>query len=128
MYNMLRVGNAGWLGLVQVLNYGIPILTLPVVTRALGPSIFGIVATITAYTGYVGLLINYGFNFTGPRRVSPLRDPIPTLSGFISAILFGQLMLTVIACAAFLIVLHFVQIDSTYRRTHCSFMERRQNS
>jgi PST family polysaccharide transporter len=114
---MLRVivGNAGWLGLVQILNYGIPVLTLPVVTRAFGPDTFGMVASITAYAAYVGLLINYGYNYTGPRRISPLRGDIPALSGFISEILTGQLMLAVVASATFIGIAHFAPIDSTYR-------------
>ena len=114
---MLRViiNNASWLGLIQMLNYGLPILTLPVVTRAFGPSIFGIIATITAYSAYVGLVINYGFNYTGPRIVSLVRDDTMALSERISEILTGQLTLTIVASGIFITVLGFVGVDRSFK-------------
>jgi PST family polysaccharide transporter len=112
------VGNAGWLGLTQILNYGVPLVTLPLVTRAFGPGVFGIIATITAYAAYVGLLINYGFNYTGPRKVSLLRGDLQELSGFVSAVMVGQLVLAAVASATFMIALLLVRVDPVYK-TFC---------
>jgi PST family polysaccharide transporter len=114
---MLRaiIGNASWLGLIQMLNYGVPILTLPVVTRAFGPSVFGSIATVTAYAAYVGLVINYGFNYTGPRTVSLVRDSTATLSERISDILSGQVALAAVASCIFLVVLQFTRLDDAYK-------------
>src|SRR5689334_21764736 len=78
---MLRTiaGNATWLGLIQLLNYGIPILTLPVVARAFGPKTYGVLAVLNAYAAYVGLVVVYGFNLTGPRSVSTQRSDLNAL-------------------------------------------------
>lgn len=85
--------NAGWLGLIQALNYLIPLLILPVVTRAFGPNLFGILSTFNAYGAYVAVIVGYGFELTGLRSIS--RSHVDTLK--LSKIVFN------IACAQFLL-------------------------
>ena len=104
--------NAGWLALVQVLNLGIPIITLPIIARAFGPTTFGVLALISAYAAYPGLAINYGFNLTGPRIVSRLRTDIAGLSKQLSAILFAQFLLGTIASAMFFLLLSATSLTS----------------
>lgn len=87
------IQNAAWLGLIQVLSYILPLLTLPVVTRAFGPGIFGVVATFMAYAGYVGLVMNFGYNYTGPRSVSRLHNMPGELSRSVSAVISSQVVL-----------------------------------
>jgi hypothetical protein len=40
--------SAGWLGLIQLVSYAIPLLTLPIIARAFGPETFGMPAIATA--------------------------------------------------------------------------------
>jgi PST family polysaccharide transporter len=87
------VKNAGWLGLIQILNYVLPLLTLPVVTRAFGPILFGILAAFNAYGRYVAVIVGYGFDFTGLRDISRSREDVFTLSRTVSAILSAQILL-----------------------------------
>lgn len=107
--------NASWLVLVQVLNFGIPIITLPIVARAFGPMTFGVLALISAYAAYVGLAIKYGFDLTGPRMVSRLRTDIAGLSKQLSAILFAQFILGTIASAIFLLFLSATSLTPDFR-------------
>jgi PST family polysaccharide transporter len=93
--------NAAWLGVIQALNYAVPIFTLPVVVRAFGPELFGAIAAITAYATYAGLVISYGFSLSGPRIVSRLRDNPSRLSENIGQILLAQSLLGVATTAAF---------------------------
>ncbi len=66
------VRNAGWLGLVHGLNYAVPIVTVPVVARALGPNTYGILATFYAFCGLCRkvVLTVFGFNISGPRAIA----------------------------------------------------------
>ncbi len=95
------VKNAVWLGIIQALNYAVPLLTLPVIVRAFGPELFGSIAAITAYATYVGLIISYGFSLTGPRIVSRLRDDPAKLSKNVGQILVAQSLLGIAATVVF---------------------------
>ena len=108
------VENAGWIGLVQILNYLVPLFTLPVITRALGPHLYGSVATMTAYAGYAGLLVSYGFNFSGMRSVAQTRDRPQDMLREISAAIGAQFVLAAIAVVLFLIALFSLSPDRSY--------------
>lgn len=99
------VKNASWLGLIQILNYLVPFLTLPVVTRAFGPTLYGILAALNAYAAYVTVIVQYGFDFTGVRAIAHTRTDISTLSKTVSTIFCAQLLLGAVALAGFFVAL-----------------------
>jgi polysaccharide transporter, PST family len=99
------VKNAGWLGLIQILNYLIPFLTLPVVTRAFGPTVFGILATLNAYAAYISVIVQYGFDFTGVRAIARSNTDIVKLSETVSTIFGAQILLGAVALAVFFVAL-----------------------
>jgi polysaccharide transporter, PST family len=99
------VKNAGWLGLIQIFNYLIPFLTLPVVTRAFGPTVYGILATFNAYAAYVSVIVQYGFDFTGVRAIAHSNADIFRLSETVSTIFGAQILLGAVALAAFFVAL-----------------------
>ena len=109
------ITNAGWLAIIQALNYVLPALTLPVVTRAFGPSIFGSLATITAFAAYVGLVASFGLKLSGPRLVVRLRKRPDELSDALSVVVGMQTSLGLIAAAVFMIVLFSVAGKADYR-------------
>jgi PST family polysaccharide transporter len=84
--------DAAWLGVIQILNFGLPLLTVPVAARAFGPVTFGILATITAYSAYAGLVSGFGFHFSGPRILGLLHRDKPALSKAIGEI-YGAISL-----------------------------------
>ena len=102
------VKNAGWLGLIQILNYLIPFLTLPVVTRAFGPTIYGILAAFNAYAAYVTVIVQYGFDFTGVRAIARSHTDIFMLSETVSTIFGAQILLGVVALAGFSVALPII--------------------
>lgn len=59
---------------VQAANYAIPLLTLPCLTRALGPGGFGRLGFCLAFNAYFTLLADYGFNFSATQEISRQRD------------------------------------------------------
>jgi PST family polysaccharide transporter len=93
------------LGLIQILNYLVPFLTLPVVTRAFGPTIYGILATFNAYAAYVSVIVQYGFDFTGVRAIARSHADICILSKTVSTIFGAQILLGAVALASFLAAL-----------------------
>lgn len=62
--------NIAALYVVQFTNYLVPLLTLPWLTRALGPEGFGRYSFCLAVNGYFVLLADYGFNLSATREIA----------------------------------------------------------
>ena len=62
------------LGVLQVANYLIPFIVLPVISRILGASLFGSVSYAQNIVSYLTLLINFGFEYSATRQISIARD------------------------------------------------------
>ena len=58
------------LGVLQVANYLIPFLVLPIVSRILGASLFGSVSYAQNIVTYLTLLVNFGFEFSATRQIA----------------------------------------------------------
>ncbi len=58
------------LGGVQISAYILPLVTLPYLTRVLGPANFGLIALGSALVLYFVVVTEYGFGVTGTRRVA----------------------------------------------------------
>lgn len=65
--------NIASLGIVQISNYVFPVITIPIVSRIIGPDKLGVINFASAYIAYFTLLIGFGFDLTATRRVA--RDP-----------------------------------------------------
>lgn len=56
-------------GIIQIANYIFPLITVPIVSRIIGPEKFGSINFIASFIAYFTLLIGYGFDLTATRRV-----------------------------------------------------------
>lgn len=70
LLNKKLVQNSIWLFILQVFNTVIPLLTLPYVTRILGTNNYGVFSLALNWVTYFQVLVEYGFGFTGARKVS----------------------------------------------------------
>src|SRR6202034_4733263 len=57
---------------VQMASYLAPLVTLPWLTRVLGPSGFGQLSFCGAVIGYFVLFADYGFNYSATRQIALL--------------------------------------------------------
>lgn len=62
--------NGMWLYVLQIFNTVIPLLTLPYITRILGPSQYGVFSAALNIVGYSLVVVEYGFNLSGVRKVA----------------------------------------------------------
>jgi PST family polysaccharide transporter len=65
-----QVRNFSSLFIVQLLNYLLPIITLPIVVRIIGPEKFGIINYLSSFVGYFVLLIGYSYELSATRIVT----------------------------------------------------------
>lgn len=58
------------LGIVQVFNLIFPLITIPYVSRIIGPDGYGIINYSVAFIGYFNLIIIYGFDLTATKKIA----------------------------------------------------------
>jgi PST family polysaccharide transporter len=84
------------LGGVQISAYILPMITLPYLTRVLGPANFGLIALGSALVLYFVVVIEYGFAVTGTRRVAVLQQDPPKVWRVYSNVMACKLLLVTI--------------------------------
>ncbi|MBF7685629.1 oligosaccharide flippase family protein [Acinetobacter sp. B10A] len=98
--------NLSYMLVVQIANYLLPLINIPILARAFGPENLGLITYITAITAYFVLLVDYSFNFTGVRRISKEKlNPIKVFN----VILTARIFLLLISIVLFSFSLYFIQ-------------------
>lgn len=90
-------GNLAAMGMVQLANYLIPLLSLPYLTRVLGPEEFGRVAFALLLTTYFTVVVDYGFTWSATRKIAARRDDPLAVSRLVMATWAAQGLLVVVA-------------------------------
>lgn len=112
--------NAGWLGSIQAINYVVPLVTLPVVMRAFGPSVYGLFAAMNAYATYIGVITNFGLPVSGPRAIINASGDNAAISRCVSSGIGAQFLVGLVAVGAlYVLMIEFYGGeelgDSTYK-------------
>ena len=92
------------MSIVQVLNYGLPLITIPIVSRALGVETIGMVNYIFSYITYFVLFVSYSFSLTAIRKLSNQNQ----INLIFSLVFKSQILLFLISTIVFLFVLFFI--------------------
>jgi len=87
------ISNFFALGVVQGLNFLLPLLVVPYLLYTLGIEIFGMLAMATAFSSYFMILSDYGFNVTATREISIYRENKKKLNEIFSAVMMIKIIL-----------------------------------
>jgi PST family polysaccharide transporter len=90
--------------LLQFGNYVLPLATVPYLVRVLGPEKFGLVAFGQGLIAYFTLAVNFGFDWSGTRKVAIHRHDRELVSR-IAADIWGAKALLCAITAVFLLIL-----------------------
>lgn len=93
------------LGVVQGLNFILPLLVVPYLLYTLGVETFGLLAMATAFIAYFMILSDYGFNITATREISVHRENPEKLNEIVSSVLIIKVMLMVLGFSLLLLAL-----------------------
>lgn len=110
--NRTLLKNIASLGVVQIVNYIFPLITIPYVSRIIGPEGFGIINYITAFVSYFILLISYGFDFTATRKIAVDPDNLEIRSKIFSEVTCARVLLFMVSIVAFLICISMIPLLS----------------
>jgi O-antigen/teichoic acid export membrane protein len=85
------------LSVVQIANNVLPLLSVPVISRIIGPDKFGSINFAASFIGYFVLLIGYGFDLSASRKIA--RDPfnVENRNQIFSEVFYIQLILLVVS-------------------------------
>lgn len=96
--------NVASYGLLQIVQYIAPLLTLPVLTRALGVQGFGLLALAVLVGSYVNLLVDFGFNLTANREIATSRGDQESIRRIFWEVQTTRAVLAIVGCSATVIV------------------------
>ncbi|MBO9542815.1 flippase [bacterium] len=91
-------------------RYLIPLVTIPYLTRVLGPESWGILAFSQGFAAYLALFVEYGFDLSATREVARNDQRKSELAELIGNIIGAKLFLVVIAAGVALLAFRMIPI------------------
>lgn len=99
--------NIASLGIIQLVNYIFPLITIPYISRIIGPEGYGVINYAIAFTGYFTLLIAYGFDLTATRRIAREIGNNQEINKIVSEVLTARIILFFVSTFFFIISIFF---------------------
>ncbi len=100
--------NIGFLTLSQAANYVLPLITIPYITRIVGPEKYGLIEFATVAMLYFSAVVIYGFNTTATRKIAEQSDNLKKVSTVFSTVVFTRILLFLLVTVLFVVCLLFV--------------------
>lgn len=97
------------LAILQVGNYVLPMVTLPIISRVIGPEKYGAVNYAFAFAGYFILFINAGFDLYGSRKITEYKGDKEKIQQLFSRITFAKLYISIVTTVVFLCCLFTIE-------------------
>lgn len=95
--------NIGFLSLSNAANYILPLITIPYITRVVGPANYGLIEFATTAMLYFSAVVIYGYQVTATRKIAEHPDNLQHISQVFSSVLYARLSLFFISLIGFLI-------------------------
>lgn len=82
---------------VHAATFVLPLLTTPFLARVLGPSALGLLVFAQAFGGLLGMVVQYGFDFSANREVAHAHANSAQLAPVLSKVMSAKLLLALVA-------------------------------
>ena len=102
-----------YISLSQIVNYVFPLLTFPYLVKVLGLNGFGLYTFATSFVGYFQLIVDYGFNIIGIKKIAEGKKTTRVNTEVYSSIFFTRMILMLIC---FILLLTIVLLFSEFRK------------
>ncbi len=116
------VQNAFSLGVLQGMNYLLPLITIPYLFRVLGPERYGLVAFGYAFTQYFMIITDFGFNLSSVKFISENREDTALVNHHVNSVIIARLFFSLISLLVLFILSSTVSRFSEERVFFLGFM------
>lgn len=106
------------IGIIQGLNYLIPLLIIPIIVRLIGKENFGLIAFSQAFITYFLLIINYSFDFTATRDLASIEGNTGKVNTLFNEVFQTKIFLFFVSSILFCIVVFFIPSFRKYSVLH----------
>ncbi len=96
------IKNVFSLGIVQIANYLFPFITVPIVSRIIGPDKLGVINFASAFMAYFTILINFGFDLSATRAIAAQRNNVKERTRIFNEVLTAKLLLCLVSVVLFI--------------------------
>ncbi len=96
------------LSLLQIANNVLPIISIPIIVRIIGPDKFGVINFASVVMSYFILITNYGFDLTATRAVALNKNNEAARSEIFNEVLFAKILLFIASLLIFLVLLNYM--------------------
>lgn len=93
---------------LQGLNYLLPLVTIPYLTRVLGAPSYGLVLFATSTVMYFQIFTDYGFNLSATRRISINRENKEEVNNIFCSVLLIKSVFFLISCIIMFLMVNFI--------------------
>lgn len=100
--------NSIYLLLMQAVNYMVPLVTLPYLTRHLGFYNYGVLNTAINFILYIVLVVDFGFNLSATREVSKYKDDKVKITKIYSDVIFSKIILFIISVVLVIVLIELM--------------------
>jgi PST family polysaccharide transporter len=100
---------------VQFFRKIVPLISIPYLARILGPSGWGLVAYVMAFSDLLVLVLEFGFNLSATREIARYRDDRERCSEIMSGVLGAQAMLICVGVTLALSIGSFLPLLRDHR-------------
>lgn len=107
--------NFGFLSIVQITNYILPLVVLPYLFNVFGDELFGQLMFAQAFAQYFIIVIDYGFNLSATKEVSLHRLHSEKVSEIFCSVIFLKMMFFFLSFAILLLLVFTVDKFSEFR-------------
>lgn len=104
----LVLKNIASLGVLQIANFVFPLITIPYVSRIIGPNGYGVINYAVAFIAYFTLLIGYGFDLTATRAIARNPNSHRNLNSTFSNVTTARIYLLLLSSVVFSVCLFIV--------------------
>lgn len=102
------LSNILYLGAMQITNYLVPILIIPILINRVGLEKYGLIALAQGVMNILVTITEYGTNLTGTRYISQEESNPSKLRGFVSQIISLRAFLLVVVFMVFALLVYLV--------------------
>jgi polysaccharide transporter, PST family len=110
--------NIFFLGILQVLNLLLPLVTLPYLNRVIGIEYVGLLAFAVALCNYFQIITDYGFNLTAVKEIAQNSGNAAQLSKIYSTVLNTKLIILAGCTMVFIAIIYCIPALWHYRAVY----------